>query len=168
MGFVNRRSDGMLLKKVLYYVIYFAIAASVTMLLAAKTYFWTAPVVLAAVWYYFYKFEYGDGATAARVMLVTGVIFGGFIIFFMQVLGLIIIVALTLFLLSGLASIKTSPVADESGGSIEGGLVERSADGTPFVRNRDGSVTQLRDRGDGTLEDFNGRTFRENSSGHIF
>ena len=31
MGFVNRRSDGMLLKKVLYYVIYFAIAASVTM-----------------------------------------------------------------------------------------------------------------------------------------
>ena len=81
---------------------------------------------------------------------------------------LIIIVALTLFLLSGFASIKTSPVADESGGSIEGGLVERSADGTPFVRNRDGSVTQLRDRGDGTLEDFNGRTFRENSSGHIF
>lgn len=168
MGFVNRRSDGMFLKKVLYYVIYFAIAASVTMLLAAKTYFWTAPVVLAAVWYYFYKFEYGDGATAARVMLVTGVIFGGFIIFFMQVLGLIIIVALTLFLLSGFASIKTSPVADESGGSIEGGMVERSADGTPFVRNRDGSVTQLRDRGDGTLEDFNGRTFRENSSGHIF
>ena len=101
MGFVNRRSDGMLLKKVLYYVIYFAIAASVTMLLAAKTYFWTAPVVLAAVWYHFYKFEYGDGATAARVMLVTGVIFGGFIIFFMQVLGLIIIVALTLFLLRG-------------------------------------------------------------------
>ncbi len=169
LGFVNGRSGGELTKKVLYILIYFGVAVTMTMLLSAKPYFWLAPIVVGAAWYYLYRnVYYGDGAATTRMLVNTGVIFGGFIIFFLQVIGLILLVALALFLLKGFASIKTSPLADESMASSQGGMLERSADGTPFIRNNDGTTTQLRDRGDGVFEDFNGNVFKDNGSGFLF
>lgn len=169
IGYVNGASDGVFVRKLILYVIYVGIAVSVTMLLSAKAYFWTAPIVVAAAWYYFYRDAYGDAAAATRTLVNTGVMFGGFIIFFLQVVGLIMIVALALFLLTGFASIRISPTAMDGGGmSSDDGILERSADGTPFVRHRDGSATQLRDRGDGLFEGPDGSPWRDNGSGHLF
>lgn len=75
---------------------------------------------------------------------------------------MIIIVAMVMFFLNGFASIKTSPVVDDGSPNHNDGMLERSADGTPFVRHSDGSSTQLRDRGDGDFEDFNGSPWRSN------
>lgn len=169
IGFVNGQSGGELTKKVLYILIYIGVAVTMTMLLSAKPYFWLAPIVVGAAWYYLYRNEcMGDSTAATRMLVNTGVMFGGFIIFFLQVIGLILIVALTLFFLKGFASIKTSPLADESGSMGGDGELERAADGTPFVRHRDGSMTQLRDRGDGSFEGLDGTPWKDSGSGHLF
>lgn len=170
VGFINVSSDGLFMKKVIYYAIYIGIALSMTTLLSAKTYFWVAPFVVAAAWYYLYKNEYGDVSTTTRALVNTGVMFGGFIILFLQVLGLIITVAMVLFLLSGFASISSSsssPSVDD-GDSPRDGMLERAADGTPFVRHRDGSTTQLMDNGDGSFRDSKGHTWGGNGSGSLF
>lgn len=167
--FVNSNSDGRLMKKLLYYAIYLGIAVSVTMLLAAKPYFWLAPIVVGGAWYCFYRYEYGDSSTATRMLVYTGVIFGGFVIFLLQVIGMILVVALVLFLLNGLDSIKTSSVdADDDAPSSSEGMLERAADGTPFVHHRDGSTTQLKDNGDGTFNDGSGNNWSGNGSGSLF
>ena len=167
LGFVSGCCGSSRLKRLLFYVMYSAIALSVTALLAAKSFFWLAPIVVAGVWYYFYRFERMEPAQATRTLWYSGVIFGGFLIFFLQVIGMILIVALLFFLLQGFASIKTSPVSME-GSSGGGDMLERSADGTPFVRHSDGSTTQLRDLGNGRFEGLDGTPWHDNGSGHLF
>ncbi len=163
VGFVNYYSSGYsLLRTVLLYGIYVALGVTVTMLLSGNKYFWTAPIAIAAAWYYFYRSEEMSASEAARTVLVSGVIFGGFIVFLMQVLGMIIIVAMVMFFLNGFASIKSSPVVDDGSSNHNDGMLERAADGTPFVRHSDGSSTQLRDLGDGNFEGFDGSPWRSN------
>ena len=163
VGFVNYYSSGYsLLRAVLLYGIYVALGVTVTMLLSGNKYFWTAPIAIAAAWYYFYRSEEMSASEAARTVLVSGVIFGGFIVFLMQVLGMIIIVAMVMFFLNGFASIKSSPVVDDGSSNHNDGMLERAADGTPFVRHSDGSSTQLRDLGDGNFEGFDGSPWRSN------
>ena len=78
-------------------------------------------------------------------------------------------VALVFFLLNGLDSIKTSSVdADDAAPSSSEGMLERAADGTPFVHHRDGSTTQLKDNGDGTFNDGSGNNWSGNGSGSLF
>lgn len=162
VGFVNYYSSGYsLLRTVLLYGIYVALGVTVTMLLSGNKYFWTAPIAIAA-WYYFYRSEEMSASEAARTVLVSGVIFGGFIIFLLQVVGMIIIVAMVMFFLNGFASIKSSPVVDDGSSNHNDGMLERAADGTPFVRHSDGSSTQLRDLGDGNFEGFDGSPWRSN------
>lgn len=170
LGFVGGCCGDNRLKRLLFYVMYSAIAFSVTALFAAKSFFWLAPIVVAGVWYYFYRCERMVPAQATRTLWYSGVIFGGFLIFFLQVIGMILIVALLFFLLQGFASIKTSPVSMERGGGSAQGdnLLERSADGTPFVHHPDGSTTQLRDLGDGNFEGPDGTPWKDNGSGHLF
>lgn len=170
LGFVGGCCGDNRLKRLLFYVMYSALAFTVTALLAAKSIFWLAPIVVAGVWYYFYRCERMEPAQATRTLWYSGVIFGGFLVFFLQVIGMILIVALLFFLLQGFASIKTSPVSMDGGNGGGGGdnLLERSADGTPFVRHPDGSTTQLRDRGDGNFEGPDGTPWKDNGSGHLF
>ncbi len=163
VGFVNYYSSGYsLLRTVLLYGIYVALGVTVTMLLSGNKYFWTAPIAIAAAWYYFYRSEEMSASEAARTVLVSGIIFGGFIVFLMQVLGMIIIVAMVMFFLKGFASIKSSPVVEDGSSNHNDGMLERAADGTPFVRHSDGSSTQLRDLGDGNFEGFDGSPWRSN------
>lgn len=163
IGFVNHYCcDCSLLRRLLLYGIYVALGVTVTMLLSGQKFFWTAPVAIAAAWYYFYDSENMSPSEAARTVLVSGVIFGGFVIFLLQVVGMIIIVAMVMFFLNGFASIKTSPVVDDGSPNHNDGMLERSADGTPFVRHSDGSSTQLRDLGDGNFEGFDGSPWRSN------
>ena len=163
IGFVNHYCcDCSLLRTVLLYGIYVALGVTVTMLLSGNKYFWTAPIAIAAAWYYFYRSEEMSASEAARTVLVSGVIFGGFIVFLMQVLGMIIIVAMVMFFLNGFASIKSSPVVEDGSSNHNDGMLERAADGTPFVRHSDGSSTQLRDLGDGNFEGFDGSPRRSN------
>lgn len=162
VGFVNYYcSDCSLLRMIFLYGLYVALGFAATMLLSGYEYFWTAPIVIAAAWYYFYRSEDMSASEAAKTVLVSGVILGGFSIFFLQVVGMIIIVAMVLFFLNGFASIKSSPVVDD--GSDHGdGMLERSADGTPFVRHSDGTSTQLRDLGNGDFEGMDGLPWRNN------
>lgn len=170
LGFINTVSERERKKKLLLAVLYCGIAATVTMVFTGKSYFWLAPLFIGGLWYYFYRAERMPASAAAETMLRTGVIFGGFLIFFLQVIGMILLVALIFFLLQGFANINSSPVSSTGGGSTNsvGGTQERAADGTPFVHNPDGTTTQLRNRGDGTLEGPDGSTMKDNGSGQLF
>lgn len=161
VGFVNHYCSGYgLSRMILMYGIYVALGVTVTMLLSGQKYFWTAPIAIAAAWYYFCKSEDMSPSESARTVLVSGVIFGGFIVFLLQVVGMIIIVAMVMFFLKGFASIKSSPVVDDGSSGHNDGMLERAADGTPFVRHSDGSSTQLRDLGDGNFEGLDGSPWR--------
>ncbi|WP_417014479.1 hypothetical protein [Alistipes sp.] len=167
LGFVGGYSGGNWKKRLLFYVMYCAISFTVTLLLSGKSYFWLAPIAVVGVWYYFYRYERMEAPQAWRMLFETGVIFGGFLIFFMQVIGMILLIALLFTLLKGFASIQTSPAAADGAGPHDEGILDRAADGTPFVRHSDGSMTQLRDTGDGHFEDFNGNPWRDSGSGHL-
>ncbi len=170
LRFVSSCSDSNRKKKLLVGVLYCGIAATVTMLFTGKSYFWLAPLFIGGLWYYFYRVDGMPAAQASRMVLHTGVIFGGFLIFFFQVIGMILLVALIFFLLQGFASINSAPSAPAQGGSPNsvGGVKERAADGTPFVHNPDGSTTQLRNRGNGDFEGPDGTPWKDNGSGNLF
>lgn len=167
--FVAELSDNRL-ARIGWLTLYAAIAIATTFFLATNGYDWMAPIAVVAIvalWFFTRRCLTHNSAAAWRFVGYTSVVFGGLIIFFLQTIGAIMVVLLLLFLVRGFGESQGSglPMTDSS--SPSDGLLERSADGTPFVRHPDGSSTQLRDLGNGDFQDFNGNPWHDNGSGHM-
>lgn len=149
--------------KILFLLLYTGVSVAITFLFSGKGLYWLTPVVIALMWYFMNKFQVHGNTNIWFFMGYTGVVFGGFIIFFLQFIGLLIIVVLTMFLIwgffcSGGRRSATSPFD---------GVLERAADGTPFVKHSDGTFTPLQELENGDYEDGQGYTWHDNGSGML-
>lgn len=158
---------GTIWTRILFLLLYIGISVAITFLFSGKGLYWLTPVVIALMWYFMNKYQVHGNANIWFFMGYTGVVFGGFIIFFLQFIGLLMIVALTMFLLRGFFSSGGRRSAPVETTSPSDGVLERAADGTPFVNHSDGTSTQLRDLGDGDFQDGQGNPWHGNGSGMV-
>ena len=91
----------------------------------------------------------------------------GIIMFFLQTIGAILIAFLLIFLVRGFGESQGSGLPMTDTPAPDDGMLERAADGTPFVRHSDGTSTQLRDLGNGDFQDFNGNPWHDNGDGYM-
>lgn len=91
------------------------------------------------------------------------VTYGGAAALFVKTIPVLITGAIAMILFRAFAEggKSTRSYSEEYDDTKDSGWLERSADGTPFIRHRDGSSTQLHDDGVGGLFDSKGRRWNE-------
>lgn len=128
--------------------------------------FW-APIAAIGIIYILLKWKLGDDVATFRLALWVSISFGGFLIFFLQTAGLLILGGLIWILFRAFAEGKSS--SSSVGGSTSdhsSGMLETSADGTPFVHHSDGTSTQLHDSGGGVMRDSQGKQWHKSVDGN--
>ncbi len=164
--FIAELSDNRL-ARIGWLVLYAALSVALTYALSTNGRYWLAPVAVVALWFFTRRFLIRNNATAWRFIGYTGVVFGGIIMFFLQTIGAILIAFLLIFLVRGFGESQGSGLPMTDTPAPDDGMLERAADGTPFVRHSDGTSTQLRDLGNGDFQDFNGNPWHDNGDGYM-
>lgn len=129
--------------------------------------FW-APIAAILIIYILLKWKLGDDIATFRMALWVSISFGGFLLFFLQTASLLIIGGLIWILLRAFAEGKGtgSSSTGGTGSDHSSGMLETSADGTPFVHHSDGTTTQLHDSGGGVMRDNQGKQWHKSVDGN--
>ncbi|MDY4042326.1 MAG: hypothetical protein SOY65_00755 [Marinifilaceae bacterium] len=118
---------GTIWTKILFFLLYIGISVAITFLFSGKGAYWLTPVVIALMWFFTNKYQVNGPKNIWIFIGYTGVVFGGFIIFFFQVIGLLMIVLLTLFLLRGFSATGRRSIPFQPDTPSEG-VLEHAAD----------------------------------------